>query len=234
MSTIVFYAQFKASKTGKTGLSPTIDIRRLKRSDSTASTVQTAASMTEWWKGLYYYVLSGADLDTYDYLAVAITADSTVDDQQIPAVWARFAETTASFADPLTNAVPGSYVSGTAGAKLGLIGTASISITSPVAVAGSTINIVRGDGYYSADGRALEFTDSGSTWPSLTSASAFVVIDGNAVLLTGSIIDAATIHVQMTEAQSGLLSVGEHNYHLYVLLANGHTVTLARGIIYAS
>jgi hypothetical protein len=96
MSSLVFYAQFVASKVGKQDLTPTIDLFRVTRSDATVATVISGGSMTQVTlpnkRGWYLYRLSGADLQTYDYGATAITADSTVDQQEIACLWTRFSE----------------------------------------------------------------------------------------------------------------------------------------------
>lgn len=89
MSTICFYAQFTASKIGVNSLTVTWDIERITRSDGTRTALVTggATSVTVGRRGLYGYVLSSADLLTYDYVATAITATTTVDLQEVPALW---------------------------------------------------------------------------------------------------------------------------------------------------
>jgi hypothetical protein len=89
MSTLVFYAQFTASKIGKNSITVTWDIERITRSDGTRNALVTAGanSVTVGRRGLYGYVLTNADLTLYDYVATAITADATVDVQEIPALW---------------------------------------------------------------------------------------------------------------------------------------------------
>jgi hypothetical protein len=49
-------------------------------------------------------------------------------------------------ADPLLNAVPGSYASGTAGYYLGRLASSSITVTAPV-ISGGNVQIIRGDSY---------------------------------------------------------------------------------------
>lgn len=89
MSTICFYAQFTASKVGVNGLTVTWDVERITRSDGTRSALVTGGSnsVTVGRRGLYGYVLSSADLLLYDYIATAITATTTVDSQEVPAIW---------------------------------------------------------------------------------------------------------------------------------------------------
>lgn len=89
MATVCFYAQFTANKIGVNSLTVTWDIDRVTRSDGTRSALVTggANSVTIGRRGLYGYVLTGADITTYDYLATAITADTSVDAKEVPALW---------------------------------------------------------------------------------------------------------------------------------------------------
>jgi hypothetical protein len=95
MSTVCFYAQFTASKLGVNSLTVTWDVERITRSDGTRSALVTggANSITVGRRGLYGYVLTGADLATYDYVATAITATTTVDAQEVPALWTLWSDT---------------------------------------------------------------------------------------------------------------------------------------------
>ena len=86
MADIVFVGQFIASKTGKTGLSPTVDVDRYTISDGTRTALVTAGSTIEGRRGLYHYRLASADLSLYQYVATFITADATVDQQEIAAL----------------------------------------------------------------------------------------------------------------------------------------------------
>jgi hypothetical protein len=144
VSTVLFHAQFTASKAGKTGLTPTIDVHSVKRSDGTIASVVSGGSMTEVTsgRGCYFYALANADLQTYDYIAVAVTADATVDQKEIPALWSRFSEAVATNAagavtlggyaagqDPATlvldTAAAGHNTAGTIGAKINAAGAAA-------------------------------------------------------------------------------------------------------------
>lgn len=116
MSTICFYAQFTASKLGVDGLTVTWDIERITRADGTRSALVTggANSITVGRRGLYGYVLSNADLLTYDYVATAITATTTVDSQEVPGLWTFWSVDSASQID--------TQLSGTHGAGSWLTG----------------------------------------------------------------------------------------------------------------
>ena len=88
MSTICFYAQFVASKVGVNSLTVTWDVEQITRSDGTRSALVTggATTITVGRRGLYGYRLASADLSLYDYVATAITATTTVDQQEIAAI----------------------------------------------------------------------------------------------------------------------------------------------------
>ena len=87
--TLAFYAQFTASKAGLNGLSPVWDVERVTRADGTRTALQTGAAtnITVGRRGLYGYYQTGCDLDLYDYVATAITADTSVDLKEVPALW---------------------------------------------------------------------------------------------------------------------------------------------------
>lgn len=87
MADLMFYAFFIASKVGKTGLTVTVDIHRVTRSSGASSEVVTGGSMTEVGDGAYSYRLASADTTLYDYVAVAKTADTSVDQQHLAALW---------------------------------------------------------------------------------------------------------------------------------------------------
>jgi hypothetical protein len=86
-NSIGFYVFYTASKVGKTGLTVTIDVWERVKGGSTAEIV-TGGSATEIGDGIYEYVLASGSVDaTGEYLAVFKTADATVDQKHIPAVW---------------------------------------------------------------------------------------------------------------------------------------------------
>lgn len=86
MADLIFVGQFVASKAGKTGLSPTVDVDRYAISDGSRSSLVTAGSATEGRRGLYHYRLASADLALYQYVATFVTSDATVDQQEIAAI----------------------------------------------------------------------------------------------------------------------------------------------------
>src|SRR5574343_710783 len=86
MADLLFVGQFIASKAGKTGLTVTVDVDRYTLADGSRTALVTAGSATEGRRGLYHYRLASADLATYQYVATFITADATVDQQEIAAL----------------------------------------------------------------------------------------------------------------------------------------------------
>jgi len=81
-TSVKFLAFFTASKTGKTGLTVTIDIY-----DPSGSQIVTGGSATAIGGGLYSYTLSTNNSAEGEYAAVFKTTDSTVDAQHIPSLW---------------------------------------------------------------------------------------------------------------------------------------------------
>ena len=78
MAVYLFYGFFTASKVGKTGLVPTVDVW------GPGGAEVTAANATEVGDGAYSY--SHTDAVDGDYLAVFKTGDATVDFQHVPAL----------------------------------------------------------------------------------------------------------------------------------------------------
>lgn len=81
-TSVKFLAFFTASKTGKTGLTVTIDIF-----DPSGTQIVTGGSATAIGGGLYSYVLSTNNSAEGEYAAIFKTSDSTVDSQHIPSLW---------------------------------------------------------------------------------------------------------------------------------------------------
>jgi hypothetical protein len=81
-TSVKFLAFFTASKTGKTGLTVTIDIY-----NPSGTQIVTAGSATALGGGLYSYTLTSNNSAEGEYAAIFKTADSTVDSQHIPSLW---------------------------------------------------------------------------------------------------------------------------------------------------
>jgi hypothetical protein len=80
---LAFFAFFTASKLGKTGLTVTVDVR-----DPSGTLVVTGGTATEHGGGLYRYSLAGGSNNANGgWTAVFKTADATVDQQHVPALW---------------------------------------------------------------------------------------------------------------------------------------------------
>jgi hypothetical protein len=78
---ITFEAFYVASKTGKTSLTPSVDVY-----DPAGTKIVSAASAIETGGGLYRYTLSNPTLQG-GYKAVFHTTDTTVDQQDVPSLW---------------------------------------------------------------------------------------------------------------------------------------------------
>jgi hypothetical protein len=81
-TSVKFLAFFTASKTGKTGLTVTIDIY-----NPSGTQIVTAGSATALGGGLYSYTLSTDNSSEGEYAAIFKTTDATVDAQHIPSLW---------------------------------------------------------------------------------------------------------------------------------------------------
>ena len=81
-NSVKFLAFYTASKTGKTGLTVTVDLY-----DPSGTQIVTGGSATAIGGGLYSYTLSTNNSAEGEYAAVFKTTDSTVDSQHIPSLW---------------------------------------------------------------------------------------------------------------------------------------------------
>ena len=81
-TSVKFVAFYTASKTGKTGLTVTVDLY-----DPSGSQIVTGGSATAIGGGLYAYTLSTNNSAEGEYAAIFKTTDSTVDSQHIPSLW---------------------------------------------------------------------------------------------------------------------------------------------------
>jgi hypothetical protein len=190
--------------------------------------------------GTYTLELTAAQTDTLGPLVVSYYATGIL-------VWSDtfyvipqkvfdslFAGSAATAGDPLQNQVPGNYPSGTAGHALGRIGSGQIATVSPVSPDGTILNLVRGDDYDSADGRALDFVDSSANWPDLTNASAKFKMDKidkecEIVVAEGA---AKKLRVELTNDETAKLDNSLYDFEIEVTLTNNHIVTLITGKAY--
>jgi hypothetical protein len=113
----------------------------------------------------------------------------------------------------------------------------TVTITAPVASDGD-VTLTRGDDYYDADDRALEWTTSDSaTWPVLTSATITFAarIGGQTLTKAGSVVQATgankSVRVELASADTASLKPGHWTYDVQAVLSNGHSVTLQAGAL---
>lgn len=122
--------------------------------------------------------------------------------------------------DPLTNEVPGTYLSGSAGHALGRIGAGQVVTTSVVAQSGA-VTTIQGDDYLADLGRALDWVDAAGKWPDLTSYEISVVID-NVKTYAGEVIKATgdnkKVRLELTGAQTALIPEGGQVFQVIAAL----------------
>lgn len=136
----------------------------------------------------------------------------------------------AGMTDPLATQVPGSYPSGTAGAKLGMIGDVSVSIVSPWSVIDGKLRITRGDDYTGSE--AIDFVDEGDVWPEPVTEAVLTMKRGGAVALQTD-LEVVTpsgsgkrVRLELTATQTATLTPGTPGYRFDVqLTAGGKTKT---------
>ena len=130
--------------------------------------------------------------------------------------------------------MPGDYASGTAGAALGRIVGASITIQSPTSDNGDIIQITGGDDYLHVDGRAIYLT-WGDTHPSAVGGSITLTItDDPTVEYSGVVTDARAGYIEFTSAQTtAIQEAGDElrDFRVRVVQSSGHKYSPVTGKI---
>lgn len=86
-NSLTFLALFIASKVGATGLTVTVDVWEITQA-GTATEIVTGGSATEVGDGLYRYILASGSVDANaEYICVFKTANTSVDQQHLAAVY---------------------------------------------------------------------------------------------------------------------------------------------------
>lgn len=228
MTDLIYVAQFQHSKYGVPGVTATVNVDRITLATGSRTALVTGAAATEARNGVYYYRLAGADPILYDYIVVFLATGVNVDQHEIvgtlqPDPAARITN------NLLTAAVPAAYTSGSVGVALGRIGTAQVTVTSPVTEDGEIV-LIYGDDYRTVDGRALTFV--GTNWPTLTGGSVLLRVQAESVVtISGTVTAAASCRVEVTSAQTISLGLGVWSYDLEATLTSGYTATLQQGTI---
>jgi hypothetical protein len=168
-------------------------------------------------------------------------------------VWGYTSRTLTSFGSLVASVVAGVWAAATSGMtvvgsigkliadKLPMIGVASVSWTSPVSDDGGNMNIVRGDTYSNDEGRRLDFTDDGGTWPDMEMDDAVILRiiapDGSETSFDGAVIELTPkkkVGIELTASQSATLVQGTSHFQVrlvkdMVAPEEDHRLTLAEG-----
>ena len=95
------------------------------------------------------------------------------------------------------------------------------------------IELTYGDDYFAADNRAIVFDLTSQ--PSITSATIALILDTSpATSFTGSVVTATQCRIELTSTQVASIGIGYFGYDLQATLANGHVVTLRKGILHVA
>ena len=228
MADLIYVAQFQHGKYGVVGVTATVNVDRITLATGSRTALVTGAAATEARNGVYYYRLAGADPILYDYIVIFLGTGVNVDQHEI--VGALQPDPAARITNNLlTAAVPAAYTSGSVGVALGRIGTAQVTVTSPVTEDGEIV-LIYGDDYRTVDGRALTFV--GTNWPTLTGGSVSLRMQAESVVtISGTVTAAASCRVEVTSAQTISIGLGVWSYDLEATLTSGYTATLQQGTI---
>lgn len=125
-------------------------------------------------------------------------------------------------------ALPGSYLAGSAGYKVGKIGSADAIVIAP-AVAADELRIVAGDDYHAADGREISWTLAGV--PDLTSAT--VTFTG-AGLTKATTTTTNTVTMELDAGDTESITPDVYEFELAATMVGGALITLVRGTMVVS
>ena len=186
---------------------------------------------------IYAYFTDGSNDDAFKADVSALASQASVDtvDGIVDAIKLK--------TDELTFTVPGSVdatavadvdEAAIAAAVVAGIGGADVTISSPVASDGTTITIVRGDDYNSADGRSIIWTgETDDQWPDLTGATVVLTAINKSDLLKKTLTvtqptGTQSFNMQLNNAETEITS-GRYKYDVQATLASGHVITLLVG-----
>ncbi|MBK8799354.1 MAG: hypothetical protein IPM07_25000 [Anaerolineales bacterium] len=90
---VLLYGYFTAGKLGKSGLSDVVvDVDAIAKATGLRTEVVTGSAASSGRRGYYYYWLPDAAPETHDYIAIFVTADASVDANEVAAVRPDLAE----------------------------------------------------------------------------------------------------------------------------------------------
>jgi hypothetical protein len=186
---------------------------------------------------VYAYFTDGSNEDAFKADVSALATQASVDtiDGIVDAIKVK--------TDELTFTVPGSVdatatadvdEAAIAAAVVAGIGGADVTISSPVASDGTTVTIVRGDDYNSADGRSIIWTGAtADQWPDLSGSTVVLTaINQNDILRKTLTVTQATgtqqFNMQLTNEETEITS-GRYKYDVQATLASGNIITMLVG-----
>lgn len=119
--------------------------------------------------------------------------------------------------------------------RLAALGEATVVLTSPVAASGD-LTIVRGDDYYTADGRAPIWTAEDASGPSIAAATIRFTARHRVTQVETNVVggvlaaDPWSVTVEIPKATTAAWSLGNvYDFDVQATLANAHVITLLSG-----
>lgn len=132
--------------------------------------------------------------------------------------------------NPFAAQVPGSFAAGSAGAALGRITAAALTVVSPVAESGD-VSVIYGDDYTVGSGNGpLEWESV--DWPNLTTGALLFSLQLDAGRLWPKVpvaLSATRVRLELTAAETMDIRVGRFDYDIQVTIA-GVVTTLLTGV----
>lgn len=104
----------------------------------------------------------------------------------------------------------------------------TVTISTPNSNTSNVVELIYGDDYYNADGRAISFSFTG--FPSIVGGTAAIKVDKISEVLTFSctVVDADTVRWEISSTEIATIGVGYWQYDLQATLSNSHVVTIVK------
>jgi hypothetical protein len=208
---LILTGYFVEGKLGRTGLTVTVDVQE-RPNGGAANTFLSGQTAIDAGLGFYDYEVASSSVKVNGmYRGVFKTTTNTVDQQHVPSAW-------------LTPV------------WLNTLGLPAVSFVNPM-MADGTLDLVRGDDYFAADGMSLDFAVTGLPYSFVGATSVKLTLkhrsSGQVVTFTGSVLSATSLRFELASATTSQLVANSNSglgpaaytYDVEVTLANGHKET---------
>lgn len=116
-------------------------------------------------------------------------------------------------------------------ASIGTIGSGDITVITPV-VSDDTVELILGDDYLAADGRSLDWTTTGSAWPSDITGAAVLMRIGDSFTKAGTVVTPTGtrhVRVELTRTETATFRARDYTFTVVLTLTSTDVITIVEG-----